>query len=383
MINGVLEYEENYELGDFPYTPYFSGFYDGTFWSVQDRLKDPQLFMNRIYSQIDHWIGTQAKGLLVGDSKIDDKDWEKVLDQWGKTGGAVRVKGGPKMLDSVQSTGPSAQMFSILDRVDNNFNDSLGGANQQGLKETASESGRAVMARQSQAGLDTFNALDNMRRTKQNLAVNIAWYLSNKITDARKLRITGDTLSMQQLGQTGLVEMSPTRPNVGYVDVNTKPENTIYGLEVDIVVDEAQHSPTKNMGIINQLTDAFKSGLIRDPIPAEAVIPLFNLPTKVEQAWLASIQKEQGPKEPPAKPVNINYKDMTPDAQQQALASLGIKADPQLLLHKDVAQHGVEPQPPQQPPSPPAAPGHSFTHAPVTNHSIHIKLPPPQGQPNG
>jgi hypothetical protein len=274
-------------------------------------------------------------------------------------------------------------MFSILDRVDNNFNDSLGGANQSGLKETASESGRAVMARQAQAGLDTFNALDNMRRTKQNLAVKIAWYLSNRITDARKLRITGDTMSMQQLKQTGLIEPSPTRPNVGYLSVNTKPENTIYGLEVDVVVDEAQHSPTKNMSTINQLTDAFKSGLIRDPIPAEAVIPLFNLPQSVEAIWLKSIEeaKQSGPKEPPASPISIKYVDLTPDAQEQALASLGIKADPTLLMHKDVAQHGAEPQPPQPlpvPPAPPSAPGHTITHAPVTNHNIHIKLPNPE-----
>jgi hypothetical protein len=373
MINGVLEEDEEFELGDFPYTVYFSNFYDGEFWSVQDRLKDPQLFMNRIYSQIDHWIGVMAKGLLVGDAKIDDKSWEKVLDQWGKTGGAVRVKGGPTMLNSVQSNGPAPQMFSILDRVDANFEDALGGANMLGIKQTASESGRAVLARQAQAGLDVFNTLDNMKRTKQNLGVKIAWFLSNKVSDARVLRISADTITMQQLQQGGIVDQSPTRPNVGYLKVNTTPENTITGLEVDVVVDEAAHSPTKNQGIINQLTDAFKSGLINQPMPAQAVIPMFNLPQAVEQAWLQSIQASQGPKEPPARPVNINYKDMPPDAQEQALQSLGIKADPKLLLQKDVA---VNAQAPPAPPAPPGMPGHTFNHTPTTNNTVHIKLTP-------
>jgi hypothetical protein len=261
VINAILSETGEHPLGDFPYKPFFCYFHDGEFWSVVDRLKDPQMFLNRMYIQIDHWIGTMAKGALWLDPRTDKAEQKKIEEAWGKTGGTIKSKYEPKVL---VSPGPAPQLFSAIDRAEVTMEDSMGGANQLGYKQTASESGRAVLARLQQAGLDHFVPLDNMRRTKSELGRNIAWYLSNEITTPRVLRIIGDKLSMQTLSQ-GIEQFftkDEKRPNVGYLQINTSPENSLEGLEVDIVVDEAGHSPTKNQATLNSLADLGKAGVL-------------------------------------------------------------------------------------------------------------------------
>ena len=334
LINGVLEEPEEFPLGDFPYTVNFSYFHDGEFWSVVDRLKDPQKFINRMFIQLDHAVGTMAKGLLVGSSQIPDKEWKKIEEGWGKTGGAMRTKYFDR-LKEYNSQGVAPQLFSILDRADTLMDESMGGANFLGLKQSSSESGRAVLARQAQAGMDFFVPLDNLRRTKQNLGVKIAWYLANELSAPRVMRITGDLFDLQALEGAKIGKTSPFRPSVAYIEVNTKPENTINGLEVDVIVDEAAHSPTKNQAIIAALVDAGKAGVLTAPPPPSVIIKLLPLPASLKQEWLqAAEQAASQQKEPIAKPVNVAYGDLDPQAQVQVQTSLGITPNPAGVMSK-------------------------------------------------
>jgi hypothetical protein len=327
VLNAVLTETTEFPMGRFPYKPFFCYFHDGEFWSVVDRLKSPQTFLNRMFIQADHWIGTMAKGSLWIDPRSSKDEKKKIAEAWGKTGGIVETKYEPKILSS---PGPAPQLFSMIDRIEVAMEDSMGGANQLGYKQTASESGRAVLARLQQAGLDNFVPLDNMRRTKAELGMDIAWYLSNEITAPRVLKIIGDKMSMDIMAQGGLGQFfsqDKNKKNVGYVEINTQPENSLEGLEVDIVVDEAGHSPTKNSATLNTLADLGKSGVLTVPPPPEVVIELSDLPQSLKQVWLASIEQAQAnAKEPLVKNVSVNYKDLPPDSKIDVLKQMGLSA---------------------------------------------------------
>lgn len=318
MINGVLSEPEEFPLGKFPFSLYFSYFHDGEYWTVMDRMRDPQIFYDRMMAQADYSIGTMAKGLLRIDPSMPKNKRDAIKQGWGKTGGAFEAKQG--QIEQFESKGPAPQLFSLIDRAREVMDDQYGGANFGGLKETASESGRAVLARQAAAGLDNFTLQDNMRRTKADLGYKIAWYLTNEITYAKELRITANPLEMQALKQQGIIKEHPQRPNVGYVEVNTEPTNSIENLEVDVVVTEAQHSPTKQMADLAAMTDAFKSGMIPAPPPPQVLIDMMPIGQQQKDAWKAEFQNKPEPQ--PKVTVQINYKDLPPSVQNQVEAKL-------------------------------------------------------------
>ncbi|MDD5551337.1 MAG: hypothetical protein PHS34_08765 [Candidatus Omnitrophica bacterium] len=337
VSNAILTETTEFSMGKFPYTPYFAYFHDGDFWSVVDRLKDPQIFLDRMYQQADHWIGVGAKGLLRLDSREKPEVVKEVTDKHGKTGGVVITK---YPFQEINSAGVAPQLFSLMDRVEMNAEKSMGGANQMGLKQTASESGRAVLARLQQSGLDHFVPMDNMRRTKAELGRDIAWYLSNEITTPRVLRIVGDKLAMQSMSQGGIAQyfkQDTQKQNVGYLQINTEPSNSLEGLDVDIIVDEAGHSPTKNAATLNSLADLGKAGVLTVPPPPEVVIELSDLPQSLKQIWIQSIQQSKAEqKDPLVKNVSVNYKDLPPEAKMDVLQKMGLSATTMGIAAKEI-----------------------------------------------
>ena len=329
MLNGVLEKTE-FPMGDFPFSVYFAYFNDGDFWTALERMKDPQRFFNRMMIQADYWVGTMAKGLVAIDSRTSAAEEKAIREAWGKTGGIVKSK---YKIEQIESKGPAFQLFQLMDRAESSMDDTFGGGNMLGLKQTASESGRAVLARQAQAGLDNFVPLDNLRRTKLDLGKKIAWFLTNKITSARKIRITGNTFEIQQMQKQGLLEPHPYKPTIGYMEVNNRPENTIENLEVDVVVSEAEYSPNKMMANLAAMTDAFKSGMVAVPPPPDVAIDMLPIPQELKERWKATLQPKE---EPVSKGVSINYKDIPPDSKMQVLEKLGIPAQPQTVAMKEV-----------------------------------------------
>ncbi len=349
VYNGILKETEEVSSMNFPYMPYFCYFHDGEFWSVVDRLKDPQLFFDRMFIQTDHWIGTMAKGALWT-GNLTPEEQKKVEEVWGKTGGTLNTKKKPEVL---ASPGPAPQLFSLIDRIEAAMDNSMGGANQLGFKQTASESGRAVLARLQQAGLDHFVPLDNMRRTKDTLGRAVAHYLKTEVTQPRVFRIVGDELTMMAMQQGGIAQYfkpDDNKSNVGYLQVNTEDSNSLEGLEVDIVVDEAGHSPTKNAATLNTLADLGKSGVLTVPPPPEVIINLSDLPSSLKQIWKQSIQAErENAKDPLVKNVSVNYKDLPVDAKLDILNKMGISADATAIVAKEIMDKphisGQKPEP--------------------------------------
>lgn len=341
VVNGLISNQEEFAPNVFPYSVYFPYYHDGNFFSAVDRLKDQQIWLNKTYMGIDHWFNTMGKDLLILDPRTSDAEEKMVKDNWGRTSAAIKLKHKPEI---VEARGPHPGLFSLTDRISVSMEEEMGGANQLGLKQTASESGRAVLARLAQAGLDNFVPLDNMRRTKQTLGKLIAWYLTHEVTAPRIMRIVGDNLAMQALQNGNLQKWftKGSRPNVGYLEVNTSEENSLYGLEIDVVVDEATHSTTQNWATLNALTDAAKGGVL-PPMPPQVAIELIpGIPASIKQVWIDAISNP--PKEPPK--ISTNYKDLPLDAKQAYLEQIGLPAQAIEIAMKEAVDnpHVIKPE---------------------------------------
>lgn len=329
-LNTVLQEEEEFAPCRFPNIPYFAYFHDGDFWTAVDRIKDPQRFINRLYSQVDYLIGTQSKGALRHSPNMNKNQKKNIRDNWGKTGFVFEGKAGD--VELIQGNPPPFQYFQTIDRVEVGIENNFGGANNLGMKQTASESGRAVLARQAQAGLDNFIPLDNLKRSKQNLGELILWYITNQITAPRQLRLEGDGLQMMEYSHYlgGDFQASEFRPNVGYLTLNTSENNSLENIEADVVIDEAPHSTTKKQAILNQVADAAKGGM---PIPPpQVMMKLLELPISFQQEWLKSIQEQSQTPPPDETKVSVNFKDLPLSAQAQQLQKMGFNVEQSDLL---------------------------------------------------
>lgn len=352
--NLLVSDTEDTDLPDFPYSTFHPYFHDGDWWSKIDTMKDPQRYMNKMFSMLDHWISSMSKGLLLIDDKIPEAEAKKVTDMFSKTGGSMRVSD-IQAYSLIESKGPAPQLFSMMEVARQNLEDKSGGRNFQGKKETASESGRAVSLRIQQGSLSSQVIFENLSSWKQNVGEKVAWYLTNYMKASEIFRLEGPELveaTKQALsqGDTGMVDWFKTskiHAGVGFLEVNTTEQNTIEGLRVDTVVDEARHSSTKNERTLEMLSLALQSNpTLAETFPPETMIKLMPLPFTEKQKAIemshqllqAKLQREQAmAQKPPTLTASLSdIKDLPPEGQIQLAAMFGIKLDPQQMGGMDL-----------------------------------------------
>lgn len=348
-----IEFED--KVLDEPFIPidiYHPFLHDGDWWCPVDTMKDSQRFINKMASMIDHWIATKSKGVLLIEDTIPEVLAKKIEDSWGKTGGAFRV---PDIegIKIIEQKGPDTALFQMMEAARGNLEDHAGGRNFQGKKETASESGVAVRTRIEQGGLAGFVVYDNLRRWKIGVGDKIAWYLTHNMSAAQKVRIEGEELvqeTMQAIqaqgGDAEWFNSNPLRPGIGFLEVNTTSQNTIEDIKVDVIVDEARWSISKNESILQQINLAMQSNpLLAGSFDPMTMIELMNLPfsqkEKAKQRTQENMKQQQALEEkkatkPPSLSASIGDVDkLDPNAAAQLLAMFGIQADPNAIQTKE------------------------------------------------
>ncbi len=335
----------------YPLSVYHPFFHDGDWWGVVDTMKDPQRYYNKMMAMSDHWIGTMSKGLLLIDGNAPEQEAKEVEAKFSKTGGVVKVQD-VENYKLFESKGPAPQLFSMADLARMNLEEHAGGRNFQGKKETASESGVAVRTRIEQGAVSGFVIYDNLRRWKLSVGEKLAWYLTNYMTAAQVVRIEGENLvqeTMQMLSENEgrkWFTRNPLRPGVGFVEVNTEVNNSLEDLRVDVNVDEARWSITKNQEILQEVNMSLQSNpLFAKTFPPEAMLEFLNLPFSVkEQARqrMQILEQQQMQLEaakaikPPSVSLDLgDVQELPPDGQVQVLAKyFGIQIDPRGLTDK-------------------------------------------------
>lgn len=227
---------------------------DGHYWSLMDRVKDDVRWSDRLAIQIDFAIGTLLKtSYEIQWDKLhadDQARWFQLDTQAGtdnglakqltKGGAVLRRIGDGKIIEPVLSGNVPPELFTTWQMIMQVIEDSMGGRNAMGLKETPNESGIAIERRQEQALALSYMYIDNLRRWKKTLGEGLLEDIKQVYTEERTVRVIGESLAenvKQALGQS--YQNSQFSNGLGYLAVPPLKAET----KLDLIVDKAEFSP--------------------------------------------------------------------------------------------------------------------------------------------
>lgn len=254
-------------LPDFPYSVYFAMFMDGVFWSVVDMFKSPQLFINRMISQIDYQIGTMQKNMVtVIPNLLLDNNPQKLEQQYSQTNPLIFVKS-HDAIRTYPNTPINPEYFQVVQFGINRIVDYAGGPNALGLQQNAAESGRAVIARAEMGGLMKLPLFERLRIWRQNLIEKAIWFIKNIMPPGQMIRVIGED------------------EEINYLELTKDVLASIKEMKYDIVIEEAIKTDTMRERYFQIMKEMLQ---VMPDLPSE-----IRLPILVEYSPLPQTKKDQ------------------------------------------------------------------------------------------
>ena len=241
------------ELPDFPYQIAFCYHDDGEYWSFVDQLIDPQMFQNRMISELDNQIGRGNKNIMT------------VIEQKLKRGFSIvdlnreASKVSPKIpvlahdaINVVPNQPAQSDLVPAISMAISHMTDIVGGRNALGLQENAAESGAAVRARQEAAGMARMPVFAHINSWRRKVTEMCLWYMRKYLAPEQQMRI---------MGQEGKPE---------WILVTQEVLDSLTNSKMDIVVTEAVDSVTAKERQFVQVKELFQT--IGAMLPPEVVV---------------------------------------------------------------------------------------------------------------
>ncbi len=261
----------NYEITDLPEYPFsrFACYWlDGRYWGVVDTLKYPQLFINRMISQVDFQIGTGIKSLVkvMPDLLYKGYTLKKFVRDYNKTASVIPVQNMAAFEPVPQQT-VNPEYFQMIGWAEKKVLELMGGPNALGLQQNAAESGRAVLARAEMGGLARLPIFERLREWKTDITQKALWFIRNVMTPGQIIRIIGEDMDAQ------------------YIEMTPEVLSSLKNIQYDLVVEEAMQSDTMK----ERYFQIMKETIMAMPdLPAE-----IRLPILVEYSPLPASKKRQ------------------------------------------------------------------------------------------
>ena len=258
----LLEYEQT-DLPTCPIKIFKCFHFEDDFWSFMDMLKSPQIFMDRLFSQIDYTFGTDIKNVyqLNVQALAENETPESAMRKAKTTGGVIQVGTNDLAIQSIPSKGINPQWVQVATVMQQFIEDFAGGRSFQGLSEGSGESGKAINLKKQQGVLIAVLMFDNLSRWKKSLG-EIALYLIQEYDSLqRQIKVQGTEITpemIQMLGQNYIP--SQTDPQTGYV----KGIPALKDADLELIVTESA------------LTDSEKEARLMSMIELVSRVPLLQ-----------------------------------------------------------------------------------------------------------
>lgn len=158
-------------LNRIPVSIYRPFHFENRFWTLADLLVEPQIFLDRVFMQIDYSFGRDVKNVYQGNvhALAESETPETALRKAEKTGGIIWTRTGEEVFRPLKVSGVNPQYFQIAAVMQGFIEDLAGGRSFHGLADYSNESGKAIIAKQKQGLLAAGLVLDNLRRWKCDL----------------------------------------------------------------------------------------------------------------------------------------------------------------------------------------------------------------------
>jgi hypothetical protein len=241
------------DLPDYPYQVAFCYHDDGEYWSFVDQLIDPQMFQNRMISELDNQIGRGNKNLMTVIAAKLSKGWsiEHVNAEKSKTSGTIPVHS-HDAINIVPNTSVQPGLVESISMAINHMTDIVGGRNALGLQENAAESGAAVRARQEAAGMARMPVFAHVNSWRRKVTEMCLWYMRKYLAPDQQMRI---------LGADGSPE---------WLLVSSETLDSLANARMDVVITEAVDTVTAKERQFVQLKELFQT--IGPALPPDVII---------------------------------------------------------------------------------------------------------------
>lgn len=269
------------DLPDFPIVPFFAYFQDGEFWSCVDILIDPQVFVNKIFSEWDNQIARSGKQVMTVVEQMLKKGWDytRVSEERSKTGATIPVND-HAALNMLAPQGASADIPNTLALMQTHMDESVGGRNSLGLQTSAAESGKAVMARAQAGGTGRLPLFDNLARWRKKVTEIAWWNMQRYLPQNQTLRVIGDR---DDEVDVTLFKASPEQ------------YESLRELRTDIVITDAPMSDLQREAEFQELVQLFgtMSGQIPPDLVMTTLLEFSSLPKHTKDKLLSKVASIQ------------------------------------------------------------------------------------------
>jgi len=235
-------------------------------------LKDPQDWLNKLFSQILYILGTNAKGGLMAEKDAFD-NVQRAEDDWSNPSRIVWLKSGALREGKVQERAlakyPEGQdrlmMFAM-----NMFQD-VSGANLELLGLADRQQPGVLESQRKQAGMTILAwAFDSLRAYRKRQSRVLAQYIREYLSDGRLVRI---------VGQEGAQYVPLMKDALAF--------------EYDIIVGESPQSPNERERTFQVLMALMPSLAQMGMAPPPSFIDYLPLPAKVSAEWKKAMSNPQ------------------------------------------------------------------------------------------
>lgn len=281
----------------FQYHVYFSNNDDGDIWCFMDIIKDPQIWIDRLSSQIDYSIGTLIKNSyqITDWSALHEEDkekWNELQAQLVKGGAVLRFNGNRGTIMPINSGNMPPEIFNTWQYMVQVLEDITGGRNFQGLKESANESGVKVQALQNAGFMMSYLFMYNFGRSLRDLGEGLNEDINEVYGNSvgKVLAITDNDLDVEV--KKAFTELDIYQPakfmenkNRGYIKINEEAKKQILGAaNSQIIIEKGEYIPTERD---KKLNEWYKINELRvqggeQPLPTSIAVDIlpFDMTTK-------------------------------------------------------------------------------------------------------
>lgn len=248
-------------LSSIPITVYRPFHFENKFWSLADLLSEPQIFLDRVFMQIDYSFGRDVKNVYQGNvhALAESETPETALRKAEKTGGIIWTRTGEEVFRPLKVSGVNPQYFQIASIMQGFIEDLAGGRSFHGLADYSNESGKAILAKQKQGLLAAGLVLDNLKRWKCSMG--------EKLLEAVLIYEGDDAVAAASRQITGEVGLGSNLPSA----------EAILMLDHEIVVTDAPLSSDEKSEKLEQLISL--NNIYPGSVPIDVVLNYMNLET--------------------------------------------------------------------------------------------------------
>lgn len=281
VIDDRVVSREVTNLPDFPFQVTFAYFDDGDYWSFVDELIDPQIYLNRMMSELDNQVGRGNKNTwLVNVNKLgrgfglDDLNRER-----SKTAATIPVLA-PDAVHMLPNAPAQSELLQGVNFAITHMMEAVGGKNSLGLQENAAESGMAVRARQEAAGMGRLPVFAHMSQWRRKVSEQALWYMRNFLAPSQQLRI---------IGSDGEID---------WVNIDAEALDSLSSARVDIIIKDGPDTETSRERQFVELKELFQTlgPAVPGDIVAMMMLEYSSIPEASKnkiRAQIASMQQYQ------------------------------------------------------------------------------------------